>query len=103
MLCDRVCILKKGEVVAAGTIAELVGSGMHQSEITIVDPPKELADQLEKIAERTQRIGHSLVLDVSGEEKQREVLKLAVDSGARIDAIAPKRQTLEDIFVRKAL
>jgi ABC-2 type transport system ATP-binding protein len=103
MLCDRVCILRKGEVVAAGTIAELVGAGMHRSEITIVDPPDTLAEELAKHVERTQRIGKTLVVDVSGEEKQREVLKLVVDAGARIDIIAPKRETLEDIFVRKAL
>jgi ABC-2 type transport system ATP-binding protein len=103
MLCDRVCILKKGEVVASGSIDELVGTGLHKSEITIVDPPDALATELAKHAERTQRIGKALVVDVSGEEKQREVLKLAVEAGARIDTVAPKRETLEDIFVRKAL
>jgi ABC-2 type transport system ATP-binding protein len=76
---------------------------MHRSEITIVDPPDTLAEELAKHVERTQRIGKTLVVDVSGEEKQREVLKLVVDAGARIDIIAPKRETLEDIFVRKAL
>jgi ABC-2 type transport system ATP-binding protein len=102
MLCDRVCILKKGEVVAAGSIDELVGTGMHKSEITIVDPPDALAEQLAKHVERTQRIGKTLVVDVSGDDEVRSVLKLVLDAGARIDTVTPKRQTLEDIFVRKA-
>ena len=102
MLCDRVCILKKGEVVAAGSIDELVGTGMHKSEITIVDPPEALVDQLAKHVERTQRIGKTLVVDVSGDDEVRSVLKLVLDAGARIDTVTPKRQTLEDIFVRKA-
>jgi ABC-2 type transport system ATP-binding protein len=103
MLCDRVCILRKGEVVAAGSIAELVGSGMQHSEITIVDPTDALAEELGKHADRSQRVGKTLVLDVTSEANQRTVLKLAIDAGARVDAVAPKRETLEDIFVRKAL
>jgi ABC-2 type transport system ATP-binding protein len=102
MLCDRVCILKQGEVVAAGSIDELVGTGMHSSEISIADPPDALADELAKHVERTQRIGKTLVVDVSGDDEVRAVLKLVLDSGARIDTVTPKRQTLEDIFVRKA-
>jgi hypothetical protein len=31
------------------------------------------------------------------------VLKSALDAGIRIEAVTPKRETLEDIFVRKAL
>ena len=102
MLCDRVCILKKGEVVVSGSIDELVGTGLHKSEITIVDPPDALEGTLTPHVERHQRIGKALVVDVSGDEKVREVLKLVIDAGARIDAVTPKRQTLEDIFVRKA-
>ena len=102
MLCDRVCILKKGEVVVSGSIDELVGTGMHKSEITIVDPPDKLEGALTPHVERHQRIGKALVVDVTGDDKVREVLKLVIDAGARIDTVTPKRQTLEDIFVRKA-
>ena len=103
MLCDRVCILRRGEVVASGSVAELVDSGVRRSEITIVDPPDGLAAQLEKIAESTQRIGKALVLEVSGDDKQREVLEHVLAAGARVESVSPKRETLEDIFVRKAL
>ena len=102
MLCDRVCILKKGEVVVSGSIDELVGTGLHKSEITIVDPPDALEGTLTPHVERHQRIGKALVVDVSGDEKVREVLKLVIDAVARIDAVTPNRQTLEELFVRKA-
>ena len=91
-----------GEVVAAGKISDLVGSGMHKSEITIVDPTDELVAALEGHADRTQRIGKTLVVDVTSDDAQRKVLELTLAVGARIDTVAPKRQTLEDIFVRKA-
>jgi ABC-2 type transport system ATP-binding protein len=102
MLCDRVCILRQGEVVVSGSIDELVGTDMHESEVTIVDPTDALAERLTKHVERTQRVGKTLVVDVSGDERLRDVLKIVLDAGARIDTVAPKRRTLEDIFVRKA-
>ncbi len=103
MLCDAVCILRKGEVVVSGTISELVDKGVRRSEITISAPSDELAAELEALSERTQRVGSTLVAEVQGDDALRKVLERALASGARIDAVTPKRETLEDIFVRKAL
>jgi ABC-2 type transport system ATP-binding protein len=103
MLCDAVCILRKGEVVVSGTIAELVDKGARRSEITISAPSDDLAAALEKVAERTQRVGKTLVVEVQGDDAIRSVLERALAAGVRIESLTPKRETLEDIFVRKAL
>jgi len=103
MLCDAVCILRKGEVVVSGTIAELVDRGVRRSEITISAPTAELSSELEALAERTQRVGKALVIEVQGDDAIRAVLERALAAGARIEAVTPKRETLEDIFVRQAL
>jgi ABC-2 type transport system ATP-binding protein len=103
MLCDRVCILKLGEVVVAGTVTELVRTGDRRSEITLIEPPDELTKELEGIASRTQRMGKALVLDVDGDEALDSVLRRALDARVRVEAVTPKRETLEDIFVRRAL
>jgi ABC-2 type transport system ATP-binding protein len=103
LLCDRVCILRRGEVVAAGAIAELVHSGVRRSEITLFEVPAELGAELSRSAEQTERMGKSLVLDVQGDEAVRAVLERALAAGVRVESVTPKRETLEDIFVRKAL
>lgn len=103
MLCDAVCILRKGEVVVSGTIAELVDKGIRRSEITIATPPEALVTELEGLAERTQLVGKTLVVEVQGDEAIRAVLERSLAAGVRIEAVTPKRETLEDIFVRKAL
>ena len=103
MLCDAVCILRKGEVVVSGTISELVDKGVRRSEITISAPPDDLAAELEQLAERIQRVGSTIVAEVQGDDALRKVLERVLASGARIEAVTPKRETLEDIFVRKAL
>ncbi len=103
MLCDAVCILRKGEVVVEGTIAELVDKGVRASEITIESPSEELVIRLREIADRCERIGKSIVVEAQGDDAIRGVLQAALEAGARIEAVHPKRETLEDIFVRKAL
>ncbi len=102
MLCDRVCILRKGEVVAAGAIEELVGADMRRSEITLVDVPDDTTE-LEGVAEKATRLGKKLVLEVQGDDGMKMVLERALAGGVRIESVVPKRETLEDIFVRKAL
>jgi ABC-2 type transport system ATP-binding protein len=103
LLCDHVCILRKGEVVAGGAMKDLLGAGARRTELTLVDVPEEAVAELAAFAEHTQRHGQSLVLDVQGDEAVRKVLAHALSAGIRIESLIPKRETLEDIFVRKAL
>jgi ABC-2 type transport system ATP-binding protein len=102
LLCDHVCILRKGEVVAGGSMKDLLGSDTRRSEITLVDVPEELVEGLTGLAAGAQRLGKSLVLDVHGDDGVRTVLERALAENVRIESLTPKRETLEDIFVRKA-
>jgi ABC-2 type transport system ATP-binding protein len=103
MLCDHVTILRKGEVVAGGSMKELLKSESRHSEITLADVPEAVVSELSALAVRAQRLGTSLVLDVHGDEQVRKVLERALAEQVRVESLTPKRETLEDIFVRKAL
>src|SRR5262249_28579456 len=103
MLCDAVCILRKGEVVAKGTIAELVDQGVRRSEIALTGVDDALAAELEALASSIQRIGRTLAIEVEGDPALKTALERALASGARVESVVPKRETLEDIFVRKAM
>jgi ABC-2 type transport system ATP-binding protein len=103
MLCDRVCILRKGEVVVSGAMDELVDSGVRRTEITLVDLSDDVAKELAGLASSSQKTGKALVLDVQGDEAVKKVLERALAENIRVEAVMPKRETLEDIFVRKAL
>lgn len=101
LLCDSVCILKKGEVVVSGEIDRLLDKETTRHEITLRDPPE---DFVEKLGPTTQqRVGRTLQVEVAGDDAVAKVLRAALDAGVRIEAVTPKRETLEDIFVRKAL
>lgn len=103
LLCDHVTILRKGEVVAGGSMKDLLGAGARRSEVTLVDVPDALASELSALAKSTQRLGKSLVLDLQGDDAVRRVLERALAADVRVESLVPKRETLEDIFVRKAL
>jgi ABC-2 type transport system ATP-binding protein len=103
MLCDRVCILRKGEVVVAGALRDLLAEGKRRSEVTIGGASEVLRSALAPIARVTRAVGDVIVMEVEGDAAVREVVQRALAEGARLDSVAPKRETLEDLFVRRAL
>lgn len=103
LLCEHVCILRQGKVVAKGSIDELLGEGVRRTEITIADATDDLASELGELAESSRRLGKSLVLEIQGDDVVKTVLVRSLASNARIESVTPKRETLEDIFVRTAL
>jgi ABC-2 type transport system ATP-binding protein len=104
MLCDRVCILRRGEVVVAGLIRELLGAGKRRSEITLGGASAALREALAPMAQATRTVGDLLVMEVEGDDQVvRAVVEQAFQAGARLESVAAKRETLEDLFVRRAL
>jgi ABC-2 type transport system ATP-binding protein len=103
LLCDRVCILRKGEVVVAGALRDLLGEGKRRSEIVIAGGDAGISSALAARGHRARAIGDVLAVDVEGDAAVREVIDAALHAGARIESVTPKRETLEDLFVRQAL
>jgi ABC-2 type transport system ATP-binding protein len=103
MLCDRVCGLKLGTVVLSGTIRELVKGDVRTSEITLENASEALVRELTELGESPRTLGGQLVLDVAGDTNVRAVLERALAQGAHVSSVIPKRETLEQIFVRRAL
>jgi ABC-2 type transport system ATP-binding protein len=103
MLCDRVTILRRGEVVVAGELHELLGAGKRRSEITLANVPPALRDALAATAHLTRTVGERVVMVVEGDAAVQQVVGRAFEAGARLESVMPKRETLEDLFVRRAL
>jgi ABC-2 type transport system ATP-binding protein len=103
MLCDRVCILRRGEVVVSGSLHELLAQGKRRSEITIAAASDGLRSALAEMGHAPRAIGEVLVVEVEGDAAVRAVVERALALGARLESVVPKRETLEDLFVRRAL
>ena len=104
MMCDRVCILKKGEVVVSGSIADLLGGETGKRfEVTVSHVGETLAAELASMGIETREMGTGIGFEVDGDEKLRLVLGKVLAAGARLNGVLPKRETLEDLFVRRAI
>jgi len=103
MLCDRVSIMRKGAVVVSGSLSELLAEGKRRSEITVAGATENLRRAIEAVASKTREVGETLVMEVEGDAAVRAVIERAFAHGARLQSVMPKRETLEDLFVREAL
>ena len=103
LLCDHVCILRRGEVALAGALRDLLDAGKRRSEVTLVGASDGLRQALAPLAHATRTVGTLLVMEVDGDEQVRAVVERAFAEGARLESVSAKRETLEDLFVRRAL
>jgi ABC-2 type transport system ATP-binding protein len=103
LLCDRLCILKKGEIVVSGSLADLLGTGGHRFEVTLEDVNAALAGELAAMNIATRAMGRGTAFEVAGDEELRRVLERALGARAKVGSVIPKRETLEDVFVRRAM
>ncbi|MCA9528803.1 MAG: ABC transporter ATP-binding protein [Myxococcales bacterium] len=102
-LCDRVVIVRSGEVAAEGVISELVGAAAKRVEIELTECSEPLQRVLRDHGEvRTSSEGR-VEIAVEGKDEAAEVVRLAVDGGANVEAVVPNRESLEALFMRNAV
>jgi ABC-2 type transport system ATP-binding protein len=102
-LCDRVAILKKGEVVVSGRIEELLRRDARRTEITLAGDFAALQAELTEQGLSTRIVAGLLVVLVEGSSLLTRVLERALASGVTVEQVAPRHETLEDLFVREAI
>jgi ABC-2 type transport system ATP-binding protein len=102
-LCDRVVILRQGEVVVTGKVRDLLRTEARHIEVTLADAPDHLARELTGDGLALHRVGEHLVVDVQGDANIPKVLTAALAAGARVIEVTPPRETLEDLFMRRAI
>jgi ABC-2 type transport system ATP-binding protein len=102
-LCDRVCILRKGQVVIAGALRDLLTEDKRRIEVVVADVSDALRETLASLAIATRDVGGALVMEVEGDAGVRAVVEAALAAGATLRSVAPKREKLEDLFVREVL
>jgi len=102
-LCDRLCILRKGQVVIAGALRDLLTEDKRLTEVVVADVAGALRETLAPLAIAMRDVGGALVMEVEGDAGVRAVVEAAFAAGATLRSIAPKREKLEDFFVREVL
>ncbi|MBI5512858.1 MAG: ABC transporter ATP-binding protein [Deltaproteobacteria bacterium] len=103
LLCDRVAILKGGELAAYGSLDSLLQRGTRITEVELGDVNDALRGALGALDVRLSPLREHLSVTITGEDLTRDVLRLALDHGARVLGVTPRRESLEDLFLREGL
>ena len=102
-LCDRVTILRLGEVVVSGKLSELLKREVRRTDVTVLNAPSELLERWQSEGHSVRRLTDCAVVEIEGEAKVPEVLRAALDASVRVREVTPRHETLEDLFVREAI
>jgi ABC-2 type transport system ATP-binding protein len=125
-ITDRVAIIARGQLQAHGTPAELVSRSLQGFEITVRLPAAaskhngeaapgsaengaavvggvrdEIAADLVRGATRVRRVGDELSLTLAADADVDAWIARAHAAGAKVMEIAPRHETLEELFVRR--
>jgi ABC-2 type transport system ATP-binding protein len=102
-ICDRVTILRRGEVVVSGRLSELLKSEVRRIDVVVLDAGADFESACVALGHTLHRVGRRLVIAVEGEAKLPELLSLALGKHLAISEVTPRHETLEDLFVREAI
>ena len=102
-MCDRVAILRRGEVVVSGRLGELLKRDVRRTDVAVLGASAEFASECAAAGHTVRDRGARLVIEVEGETKLPVVLKRALELGLSISEVTPRQETLEDLFVREAI
>ena len=105
-MCDQVTILRKGEVVVEGKMDTLLQRDALYTDIVLAGE----REALERLSQRlsdvkgvtAQKPEAVLRVTAMGDEAVTAVLAAALDAKGRVVEVVPRRETLEDLFVRRA-
>ena len=101
-LCSRVAIVAKGQLAAAGSLADLSHFQVLGWELVMSGVPPAGLDHLRSRALRVQPVaGDRYVIDLPPDARPEDVARELSGGGAALISINPLRETLEDVFVRR--
>ena len=97
-VCDRVAIVDHGKVVAEGTLEQLLRTDTVRIHVT--ELPRD-ADGTLAVFGALDRDGDWLIARQIDTERVPELIAALVQLGARVHAVEPHHETLEDRFLRQ--
>ena len=103
MLCDHIAIVNRGQVVARGTLDELLRREVRRVRIQLEQVPDALRDALAARGLALREHERTLHVTVEGDQAVGPLLQEVLGAGASVVEVEPERETLEDLFVRKAM
>ncbi len=87
----------------AGAVGDLVRRSATMVELTLRAVSEDARKDIVGEARVLREVGDELVLEVEGDAALGTAIERAIARGARVTSAVPRRDSLEDLFVRQAL
>jgi ABC-2 type transport system ATP-binding protein len=100
-IADRVAIIARGQLQSQGTPAELIQRTVLGIDVTVRIAADADLGSLADGASRVRRAGDELSLTLPPDADVDAWLSAARDKGAKLVAVTPRHETLEDLFMRQ--
>jgi len=102
MICDRVGIIVKGKLLAAGRVDELVSNGHTQSvEIVCEGINADEVPSVTALATRVLQRGRHCLVALPGPDRLEDVLATIRARGGRLVSVTPQKNSLEELFFKQ--
>ena len=101
MICDRVGILMKGELVNVGRLDEIMDAKVKYVEVIARNVSKEMLAHMEAMGSSLHETGEHVSIKVKDENKIDAILQVISDGKGRVVSVIPQRETLEEHFMKK--
>jgi ABC-2 type transport system ATP-binding protein len=101
MVCDRVAILHLGDLVKMGHLEELLTAHVSEFEIVASGMSGDAIAEVEKTATRTLRRADDVLFVIKKRGDADAALAKISTCGGTLVAFTPRRETLEDIFLKQ--
>ncbi len=97
IVCDRVAILNRGQILSVGTVEDLVGREQKGIELVVSGVGMEA---LRRDEWEVMQVPQGVLVKVPGDDQAWQVIDLVREHGGKILTIAPIRASLEEVFMR---
>ena len=98
LVCDRVVVVQKGRIVAAGTIADITRGGSSY-QVTVAEPAR-AAEVLRRVdGVREVRVTERGLEIACGPDRGEDLNRALIAAGLYASALIPRTSSLEDVFL----
>src|SRR3972149_3483799 len=101
MICDRVGILMKGELINVGRSDEIMDARVKYVDIIARNVSRETLAHIEARGFSVYETGENVSLKVKDEYNVDAILQVIRDGKVRVVSVIPQRETLEEYFMKK--
>lgn len=101
MICDRVAILHKGEMIALGPLSEMLSAKIKEYEVAFADSSTEVVELARKTATRFVERPNEFLAVFEKEEPARRLTTAILEGKGRLITFIARKESLEEYFIRE--